>query len=173
MFILAHWNLGGREDLFTTHLIIIIKSELSIFPIVVIFFRGCVPKAGVRYVVGVIYKPAKAAFCIFYYSAVLWYAQMIGYIMSRWSRSFVCYMTPLWSSCRRIWKYWTSKMDARCILQSVCLRWSQFSQLFSCNIWDCVKSAYPCLLWWLWEYVYFILLLSSNRKYDPFAIVRG
>ena len=32
-------------------------------------------------------------------------------------------------------------------------------------------EAYPIILRWLWEYVYFILLLSSNRKYDPFAIV--
>ena len=29
----------------------------------------------------------------------------------------------------------------------------------------------PFILWWLWEYMYFILLPSSNRKYDPFAIV--
>ena len=27
------------------------------------------------------------------------------------------------------------------------------------------------LLWWLWEYMYFILLSISNRKYEPFAIV--
>ena len=41
--ILAHSRLGDREDTLTTHLIIIIKSEVSILPIVVIFFRGCVP----------------------------------------------------------------------------------------------------------------------------------
>ena len=35
----------------------------------------------------------------------------------------------------------------------------------------CIHSAYPFLLWRLWEYVYFVLLSSSNRKYDPFAIV--
>ena len=34
----------------------------------------------------------------------------------------------------------------------------------------CMYSAHPFLLWWLWEYVYFILLSSSNRKYDPFPI---
>ena len=34
----------------------------------------------------------------------------------------------------------------------------------------CMYSAYSFLLWWLWEYVYFILLSSSNRKYDPFPI---
>ena len=36
-----------------------------------------------------------------------------------------------------------------------------------------VYTAYPCLLWWLWAYVYFILLSSPNRKYDPFVIVEG
>ena len=34
----------------------------------------------------------------------------------------------------------------------------------------CMYSAYPFLLWWLLEYVHFILLSSSNRKYDPFPI---
>ena len=33
----GHWTLGGREDISITHLIIIIKSEVSTFPIVVIF----------------------------------------------------------------------------------------------------------------------------------------
>ena len=35
---------------------------------------------------------------------------------------------------------------------------------------SCGISAYPFPLWWFWECVYFILLSSSNRKYDPFAI---
>ena len=34
-------------------------------------------------------------------------------------------------------------------------------------------SAHPFLLWWLWEYVYLIVLPSSNRKYNPFANVYG
>ena len=42
------------------------------------------------------------------------------------------------------------------ILPRVYLNLSQFSQ--------------STLLWWLWEYVYFILLSSSNRKYEPFRI---
>ena len=32
------------EGIFIIHIIIIIKSELSAFPIVVIFFRDCVPE---------------------------------------------------------------------------------------------------------------------------------
>ena len=35
----------------------------------------------------------------------------------------------------------------------------------------CVYSAYPVFLWWLREYMYFILLSSSNHKNDPFANV--
>ena len=34
--------------------------------------------------------PGKAWFCFFYYCAVLWCAQIIGYIMTRWSYSVVC-----------------------------------------------------------------------------------
>ena len=53
---LVHWSLGDRENIFITHLIITIKSEVSIFPIVVIFFRGCLPEIVVpSYTVGFIY----------------------------------------------------------------------------------------------------------------------
>ena len=33
-------------------------------------------------------------------------------------------------------------------------------------------THYSFFLWWLWEYVYFILLSSSNRKYDPLLLFR-
>ena len=62
------------------------------------------------------------------------------------------------------------------IMSSVCLLLSQFSQLYylSCNIWGCVYSAYPIMLWWLWEYVYFyLIIIRSSRKYEPFAIIYG
>ena len=57
---LAHSNLGDREDIFITHFIIIIKSEISTLPIVVIFFRGCLPEVvipsyAVRYIYIYIY----------------------------------------------------------------------------------------------------------------------
>ena len=47
---LAYSYLGDREHIFVTHLIIIIKSEKSTFPIVVIFFRGCVHAVGFIYI---------------------------------------------------------------------------------------------------------------------------
>ena len=64
---LAHSILGDRGDMFITHLIIIvIKSEVSTCPIIVIFFSGCVPEAVVpSYAVGFIYIPGKLGFVSF------------------------------------------------------------------------------------------------------------
>ena len=58
---LAHLSLGGREDLIITH-----KSEVSIFPIVVIFLCGYMPGVVVlSYAVGFIYIPGKLGFVLF------------------------------------------------------------------------------------------------------------
>ena len=38
-------------------------------------------------------------------------------------------------------------------------------------MWGCVFSVYPLPLWWLREYMYFVLLSSSNRKYELLPIV--
>ena len=105
-FILAHSHSGGRLDIFTTHLIIIIKSELSIFHIVVIFFRGCVPEGVVRYAVDFIYIPVKMRLVSFInlrsYDVRKWLITLCpnGHI-----RIFACYITQFSSLCRRIWQY--------------------------------------------------------------------
>ena len=39
------------------------------------------------------------------------------------------------------------------------------------NMWGCMFSVYPFPLWWLGEYIYFILLSSANRKYELLPIV--
>ena len=41
------------------------------------------------------------------------------------------------------------------------------------NMWGCVFSVYPFPLWWLIEYIYFVLLSSSNRTYELLPIVYG
>ena len=83
-------------------------------------FHGCVPEVVVpSYVGSFLYKyPGKAGLPIFYYCAVLWFAQIIKYIITWWPHSFVCtshYL--LWP----IWRCWTSKMLVRYILYRVCL----------------------------------------------------
>ena len=65
----VEWRLSAlsdREDLSITHLIIIIKSEVSTFPIVVIFFRGYVPEmVAPSYAGSFIYIPGKLGFVSF------------------------------------------------------------------------------------------------------------
>ena len=69
---LAHFNLGDWKDVSITHVIIIIKSEVSTFPIVIIFFRGCVPEMFVTSysVTYCIYMQGKPGFCLYHYCAV-------------------------------------------------------------------------------------------------------
>ena len=86
---LVHSGWGDREYIFITTLIIIIKAEISIFPIVVIFpwlfaWVGCTIIDCHIHV-----SPGKAGFCVFY-CAVLWCAQIIEYIVTRRLYAFVC-----------------------------------------------------------------------------------
>ena len=112
---LAHSSLGDWKNIFITHLIIIIKSEVSTFPIVVLFFRGCVSEMVVL------------SYSVIYYIYIpmfsLWHLQTIGYIMACRSCSFVCRLHHL------IIIIMQTKMLVRYMLPSVCLRLRQFSQL--------------------------------------------
>ena len=69
---LAHFSIGDWKDLSIAHVIIIIKSEVSIFPIVIIFFRGCVSEMLVTSysVTYCIYIPGKPGICFHYFCAV-------------------------------------------------------------------------------------------------------
>ena len=62
-FKVAHSSLGDRKDILVTHLILL-KSEVSTFPIV-IFFRGCVPDGVVLSYALVFIHPGKVGFCSF------------------------------------------------------------------------------------------------------------
>ena len=69
---LAHSSLGDWKYIFITHLIIIIKSEVSTFPIAVIFFRGCVSEMVVLSysVIYYIYIPGKLGLCFHFWCSV-------------------------------------------------------------------------------------------------------
>ena len=59
---LAHLSIGDWKDISLAYVIIIIKSEESTFPIVFIFFRGCVPEMfvtsySVTYCIYILGKP--------------------------------------------------------------------------------------------------------------------
>ena len=69
---LAQFSIGDWKDMSIAHVIITIKSEVSISPIVIIFFRGCVSEMFVTSysVTYCIYIPGKPGICFHYYCAV-------------------------------------------------------------------------------------------------------
>ena len=96
--------LGDWKDISIAHVIIIIKSEVSTFPIIIIFFRGCVPEMFVTS-----------------YSDTFWLADR--------TRLFVQYTISLSSLCKFIWRHWIYEMYVGYILSSVWVRLSIFSRL--------------------------------------------
>ena len=165
--------LGDWKDISIAHVIIIIKSEVSTFPIVIIFFRGCVPEMFVTsyyvtYCTCVLGEPGTCFhYCAAYdkckYSDTFWLADR--------TRLFVQYIISLSSLCKLIWKHWTYKMPVRYILSSVWVRLNIFSPLSIIQYLGLYVFSLPFLLWWLREYIYFVLLSSSNRKYELLPIV--
>ena len=111
--------------------------QVSTFPIVVIFFRGCVSEMVVLpySVIYYIYILGTLGLCFNYLCSVYW-CSVYG-ICKRsdtlWPagrvRLFADYTISLSSLCRLIWRHWTNKMLVRYMLPSVCLRLRLFSQL--------------------------------------------
>ena len=123
--------LGDWKDISIALVIIIIKSELTPFPIV-IFFRGCVPEMFVTSysVTYCIYVPRKPVICFHHYCAVY---DECKYSDTFWladrTRLFVQYTISLSSLCKLIWRHWTYKMPVRYILSSMWVRLSIFCPL--------------------------------------------
>ena len=86
-------------------------------------------------------------------------------------RLFADYTISLSSLCRLIWKHWTTKMFVRYMMPSVCLRLRQFSQLSLYSLYGAVCLQLTQFSCDDRENVYFILLSSSNRKYESLTIV--
>ena len=86
-------------------------------------------------------------------------------------RLFVHYTISLSSLCKLICRHWTYKMPVRYVLSSVWVRLSTFSQLSIIQYMGLCVFSLPIRLRWLREYIYFVLLSSSNRKYELLPIV--
>ena len=119
-----------------------------------------------------VYIPGKPGFCVHYccavydeckYSDTFWSADRI--------RLFVHYTISLSSLCKLICRHWTYKMPVRYVLSSVWVRLSIFSQLSIIQYMGLCVFSLPIPLRWLREYIYFVLLSSSNRKYELLPIV--
>ena len=92
----------------------------------------------------------------------LWWVEIVGYVLPCRSYWFVgtvhhliIIIVQTYLKTLNLWKCLSD------ILSSV---WVRLSILY--NMWGCVFSVYPFPLWWLREYIYFVLLSSSNWKYE-------
>ena len=173
---LAHLSIGDWKDISIAHVIIIIKSEVSTFPIVFIVFRRCVPEMFIPSYCDII-----ITYCIYISgNREFVFISIVQFMMSVNSRIrfglqivFVClYITPShYHHCANfIWRHWTYKMPVRYNLSSV----SKIKHILSVihyTICGAMFSVYPFPFWWLREYIYFVLLSSSNRKYELLPIV--
>ena len=87
-------------------------------------------------------------------------------------RLFVHNTISLSSLCKLIWRLWSYKMPVRYILSSVWVRLSTFSQLSIIQYMGlCVFSLPISLVMIEMYHIYFVLLSSSNRKYELLPIV--
>ena len=110
------------------------------------------------------------------------YNSIVQFMMSANSRKrfglqivFIClYITPShYHHCANfIWRHWTYKMPVRYNVSSVWVRFSIFSQLSIIQyVGLCVFSLPISFVMIERIYIYFVLLSSSNRKYELLPIV--
>ena len=91
---------------------------------------------------------------------------------NEWTHLLFKWYMSLPSLCRLLRRHSLYKMLVRYILLSVCLRFSQSSQSFLCNIWGCVFSVYPIFLWWLWDF-YLISIITSVASITSLCLRLG
>ena len=162
------------KDIFIAHVIIIIKSEVSTFPIGIIFFRGRMSEMFVTSysVTHCICIPGNLGFCSHHYCAVydeckwsvsLWPANRI--------RLFVHNTISLSSLCKLICRHWTYEKSARYILSSVWVRLSIFSLLSIIQYMGLYVFSLSISLVMVERIYCFVLLTSPNRKYELLPIV--
>ena len=170
---LAHFSLDDWKDISIDH-VIIIKSEVSTFPIVIIFFRGCVPEKivtpySVTYCIYILGKPE------FLFSLLLrnfWWVQIVGSVLTCRPYSFVCILHHIVIIVQTYLK--TLSVWNACQIHFVeCV--SKIKYIFSyqlCNMWGCVFSVYPFPLWGLREYTlsYYHHHIGSMDDYPLYRI---
>ena len=119
---LARFCIVDWKDISIALVIIIIKSEVSTVPIVIIFFCGSVTEMFVAsyYVTYFIYVPGKPGICFHYYCAVYYECKYSdAFWLTDRTRLFVQYTISLSSLCKLIWRHWVYKMTVRYILSNV------------------------------------------------------
>ena len=102
-------------------------------------------------------------YCFLYYCAALWCEQIIGNIIARWSYSFVFTLHFLIFGIMHAYRKVLNFRNV-CQVHSVeCV--SKIKSILSIifhAIYAAAWFSFPILLWWLWEYVNFMLSWSTE-----------
>ena len=164
------FSLGDWKDISGAHVIIIIKSEISTLPIIIIF-RGCVPEMFLHHILLFIAYTFRE-------NREFVFIIIVQFVMSANSRIrfglqivFVClYTTPShYHHCANVSKNIEFIKCLSDIFCRVCKIKHSFSVIHYTIKWGCVFPVYPFPLWWL--RVNTLVLLSSNRQYELLSIV--
>ena len=99
----------------------------------------------------------------------LWYFQMIGYIGR--VRLFADYTITLSSLCRLILRHWTTKMLSQVYAAECVSKIKTILSIIFCSIYGAVCLQFTQFSCDDRDNVYFILLSSSNQKYESLTIV--
>ena len=146
------------------HVIIIIKSGVSTFPIVIIFFRGCVPQIFVIFCYLLYIHSAKTGNLFSSLLCSLWWVQMVGYVLAWGSYSFICTLHHLiiiivqtYLKTLNLW------MPVRYVLPSVWVRHNIFSQLSIIqHVWLCAFSLPISLVMIEKLYILCLIIIESE-----------
>ena len=85
------FNINDWKDISIAHVIIIIKSEVSTFTIVIIFFRGCVcDVCCIRFCYLLNIHSGKTGNLFSLLLCNLWWMRMVGYVLAWRSYSLIC-----------------------------------------------------------------------------------
>ena len=105
------------------HIIIIIESEVATFPIVIIFFRGCVSEMFVTsYLLLIAYTFRENREFVLISIVQFMMSESDTFWLDDRIRLFVHYTISLSSLCKLIWRHWTHKMPVRYSFSSVWVR---------------------------------------------------
>ena len=122
--------LGDWKDISIAHVIIFIKSEVSAFPIVIIFSVVVCLRCLLHHILSLItYTFRENRKFVFIIIVQFMMSANIRIRFADRTRLFVQYTISLSSLCKLIWRHCTYKMPVRYILSSVWVRLSIFSPL--------------------------------------------
>ena len=171
---LAHFISGDWKDISIAHVIIVMKSEVSTFPILIIFSMVVCLRCLLHHNLSLIaYTFPESGNLFSKFLCSLWWVQIFGYVLACRSYSFLSTVHHLIIIIVQIYLKVLNLWNACQIYFVECVRLSIFSPLSIIQYVGLYLFVYPFLLWWLREYIYiytYILCLIIIIKSEVWTI---